>query len=70
MKIVLIVLGILAAAYTVFAVVQLINLLSAPNTGSTYGVGQMAGGVLAVCLGLIVCLACFQQAFKKADPKE
>ncbi len=65
MKVVLIIVGSLGALYTVFAVIQLFNTLSTSNPGSAYSGPNLIFSGVPVLLGLIVCLACFQRAFRK-----
>jgi hypothetical protein len=64
-KAVLIILGTLGGVYAVFAIVQLIRTLTEANPGSAYGASRISMTVVPVCLGLIVCVACFQRAFRK-----
>lgn len=61
MKVVLIILGTLGGLYAVFGIVQLIRTFQEANPGGSI----IAASVVPVCLGLIVCLACFQRAFRK-----
>ncbi|HEY7423671.1 MAG TPA: hypothetical protein VH682_05445 [Gemmataceae bacterium] len=65
MKAVLIIVGSLGGLYALFGLVQFVRTLLASDPGTTYGIVSMAGSVLPVCLGLIVCLLCFQRAFRK-----
>ena len=64
MRIVLIVVGSLAALYAIGGTVQFIGALSSENAGTTYGGTRIAATVVPVCLGLIVSLACFGRAFR------
>jgi len=67
MKIVLIVIGALGGLYALFGIIQLVNAIgSSPVTA--YGGSNIAASVVPVCLGLIVCVVCFQRAFRK--PKQ
>jgi hypothetical protein len=65
MRAVLIGVGLLGVGVAVFGVVQLIRTVSASDPETAYGAANIAGSVLPVCLGLIVCLVCFQRAFRK-----
>jgi hypothetical protein len=65
MKAVLIIFGSLGGLYAVFGIVQFIRTLLDSNPGTAYGAASIAASVLPVCLGLIVCLVCFQRAFRK-----
>jgi len=69
MKAVLLIIGSLGGLYAAFGIVQLIRLLSESDPGTAYGVTNIAAGVVPVCLGLVVCLLCFQKAFRKPPPK-
>jgi uncharacterized membrane protein len=64
-KVVLIIIGSLGVLYALFGILQLIRTLLETNPGTAYGGSSIAGSVVPVCLGLIVCLACFQRAFRK-----
>ena len=68
MKVVLIIVGSLAGLYTLVAVVQLIHNLLTSDPSTTYGTMNIAASVVPVCLGLIVCLACFMNVFRKPKP--
>jgi uncharacterized membrane protein len=65
MKAVLIIIGSLGGLYAAFGIVQFIRTLSQSNPATAYGGATIAMSVFPVCLGLIVCLACFQRAFRK-----
>jgi len=65
MKIILIVVGSLAGLY---AVAQFVNRLLTTNSGNAYGTANLAASVVLVCLGIVVCVACFTTAFKKPKP--
>ena len=65
MKAVLIVLGSLGALYAAAGIVQLVGVLLHVRAGTTYGGAVIAASVVPVCLGLAVCLFCFQRAFRK-----
>jgi len=65
MKVVLIIIGSLGGLYAVFGIVQLIRTLLEANPSTAYGGSIIAASVVPVCLGLIVCLICFQRAFRK-----
>lgn len=69
MKTFLIILGSLGAIYAVFGIVRFLQLLVFSTPVSTYGVASLSASVLPVCIGLIVCLACFQRAFRKPPAK-
>ena len=68
MKIVLIIIGTLGGVYAVFGVVQLVKTMSSSNANTAYGGANIAASVVPICLGLIVCLACFLRAFRKPKP--
>jgi hypothetical protein len=65
MKVVLFIIGSLGGLYALFMVVQLIRNLPTSFPANMYGVTDIAARVAAVCLGLAVCLICFQRAFRK-----
>ena len=65
MKIILLIIGSLAGLYTLFAVVQLLRNFLASDPGTAYGTMNIAASVVPVCIGLIVCLACFMSVFRK-----
>ena len=67
MKGVLIVFGSLGGLCAAFAVVHLIRTLVASDPGTTYGGANIAATAVPVCLGLIVCVVCFQRAFRKPN---
>ena len=69
MKVLLIIIGSLGGLYAAIAIVQFIHALSESNPGSTYGVTNIAASAVPVCLGLVVCLVCFQRAFRKPPTK-
>jgi uncharacterized membrane protein len=68
MKIILIVIGSLAGLYAAFGVVQFIGVLLTSDAAPPYWVSQIVLCLVPVLLGLIVCLACFQAAFRKRKP--
>ncbi len=65
MKAFLIIIGALGGLYAVFGIIQLISTMMTSNPGTAYGGANIAASVVPVCLGLIVCLACFQRAFRR-----
>jgi hypothetical protein len=65
MKAVLIVIGALGGLYAAFGLIQFIRALLVSNPETAYGAANIAASVAPVLLGLIVCLACFQRAFRK-----
>jgi hypothetical protein len=65
MKAILIVLGSLGGLYALFGAVQLARNLMETNPATPYGGARIAASVLPPVLGLIVCLACFQRAFRR-----
>ena len=65
MKVVLIIIGSLGGLYAVIGIVQFIRTMMTSNPGTAYGGANIAASVLPVCLGLIVCVVCFQKAFRK-----
>jgi hypothetical protein len=65
MKVLLLIIGSLAAIYTAVALVQMIRTFATANPGSAIGGSQLAASVFPVCLGLIVAVVCFQKAFQK-----
>ena len=69
MRVVLIIMGSLGGLYATFGIVQFIRTLLASNPGTAYGGANLATSVVPVCLGLIVCLLCFQRAFRKPPTK-
>ncbi len=69
MKFVLIIIGSLGGLYAAFGIIQFIRTLSESNPGTPYGGANIAASVVPVCLGLILCLVCFQRAFRKPPAK-
>lgn len=65
MKIVLIIIGSLAALYTPAAIVQFISTLLSRDPSTAYGMADIAASAAPVCIGLLVSIACFSGAFKK-----
>lgn len=65
MKVVLIAIGALAALYTVAGIVQFIGILLKSDPSSAYGASMTAAGIVPICLGLLVALVCFKNAFGK-----
>jgi hypothetical protein len=65
MKVILIIIGSLAGLYAAAAIVQFVLSLLTSNAGTAYGAANIAASLVPVCLGLIVCVACFSAAFKK-----
>jgi hypothetical protein len=63
-KIVLVLVGLLAGLYALAGVGQLVGVLFR-NGGSPYEVSNIAANVVPVCLGLIVCVACFRHVLKR-----
>jgi uncharacterized membrane protein len=68
MKVILIIIGSLAGLYTLVGVIQFIRAMLTSDPGTAYGTANIAASVVPVCLGLIVCLACFMGAFRKPKP--
>jgi hypothetical protein len=69
MKAVLIILGALGGLYAAYGIVQFVRTLSESDLGTALGGANLAASVVPVCLGLIVCLLCFQRAFRKPPPQ-
>jgi hypothetical protein len=67
-KVVLIIVGSLGGLYAIVGVVQFIHILLTSDPGTAYGTAHIAASVAPVCLGLIVCLACFLSVFRKPKP--
>ena len=65
MKGLLIVIGSLAAVYTLFGIIQFIGILSQSNPGTAGGGTHIAAGIVPVCVGALVCIVCFQRALRK-----
>ena len=65
MKIIMIIVGSLAGLYAVLAIIQFIQTLMVSDTGTTYGGTNIAASIVPMCIGLALCFACFQQAFRK-----
>lgn len=65
MKIVLILIGSLGGIYAIVGGFLLIKTIMTSNPGSAYGGANIAASVVPVCLGLIICVACLQKAFRK-----
>ncbi len=68
MKIVLIVIGTLAGLYTFAAIVQFIGAIQTSDPTLPYRTANIAASAAPICLGLVVCLACFGSAFRKRQP--
>jgi hypothetical protein len=62
MKVVLIIIG---GLYAVVGGFLFIRTLMTSNPGTAYGGANIAASVVPVCLGLIVCVACFQKVLRK-----
>ena len=69
MKVIMIVIGSLGGLYAVAAVAEFIKAVKTNNPGTAYGGTEIAASFVPVCLGLIVCLACFQRALRKPSTK-
>src|SRR5262245_10548255 len=69
MKATLIIIGSLGGLYAAFGIFQFIRTLMESDPGTTIGGTEIAASVVPVCLGLILCLACFQRAFRKPPTK-
>jgi uncharacterized membrane protein len=67
-KIILIIIGSLAGVYALVGTGQLIWRLLTSDPTTPYGAANIAASVVPVCIGLIVCLACFTSAFRKPKP--
>ena len=67
MKVVLIIIGSLGGLYAIVGSFLFIRTIMTSNPGTAYGGANIAASVVPVCLGLIVCVACFQKAFR--NPK-
>jgi hypothetical protein len=65
MKIGPLVVGVLAALYTMVGIVQLLGILLKSDPGTTQGASLTAAGVVPVCIGLLVAVICFKSAFSK-----
>jgi hypothetical protein len=48
---------------------RMVSVFVTGNPGSAYGTANMAASVLPPVCGLLVCLVCFQSAFKQ-KPKD
>jgi uncharacterized membrane protein len=70
MKIILTIIGSLAGLYAAFGGVQFVSVLLTSNTAAPYRVSQIMLSLVPVLLGLIVCFACFQAAFRKPKPRK
>lgn len=64
----LITIGSLGGLYALVGIVQFIRTMLTNDPGTAYGTANIAASVVPVCLGLIVCLACFVSAFRKPKP--
>jgi hypothetical protein len=65
MKVVLIIIGSLGGLYAIVGSFLFIRTIMTSNAGTAYGGANIAASIVPVCLGLIVCVACFQKAFRK-----
>ena len=65
MKVVLMIIGSLGGLYAVAGGSLFIRTMITSDPGTAYGGSTIAASVLPLCLGLIVCIACFQKAFQK-----
>jgi uncharacterized membrane protein len=68
-KVVLIIIGSLGGLYAALGNIQFIRTLLENNPGTAYGAMIIAASAVPVCIGLIVCLVCFQRAFRKPPTK-
>lgn len=64
-KIALIFAGTLAGLYAISGVILLIQTLLANDPLSVRGGAEIAASIVPPCIGLMICLACFQSAFRK-----
>ena len=69
MKIVLKAIGSLAGLYALAGAFMFVRTLMTSDAGTAYGASHIAASVAPVCIGLIVCLACFNKALSKSKPK-
>ncbi len=69
MKVFLIIIGSLGGLYAVVGIIQFIRTMMTSDPGTAYGGANIAASIVPVCLGLIVCLFCFQRAFRKPPSK-
>ena len=67
MKILLIVIGSLAGLYAAVALVQMGYVLVTSDSGSAYGVANIAASVVPAAIGLLVCVVCFQKVMAKTS---
>jgi hypothetical protein len=65
MKVLLVIIGCLGGLYAFFGAIQMIRTITASNPGTAYGGANIAASLVPVCLGLAVCVACLQSAFRK-----
>jgi hypothetical protein len=63
MKVFLMIIGSLCGLYAAFGVVQFIRTLMNSNPGTAFGVANIAANLIPICVGLVVCIVCFQRAF-------
>ena len=65
MKVLMIIVGALGGLYAIGGLVMFVHNLMTTDPTSTIGTATLAATVVPMCLGGIVCLACFQRAFRK-----
>ncbi len=63
-RVVLVGIGTLGGLYAAAGAFQLVRVLWSTDSASANGGSMTAAAVLPICLGLIVCLACLQRAFR------
>jgi hypothetical protein len=73
-KIVLLVIGSLAAIYCAAGVVQMLFKFSSNDPTNAYSVAEMAASVVPPVIGLLIAVLCFQNALAKPksgqEPKD
>jgi hypothetical protein len=67
MKVLLVIVGCLGGLYAFFGAIQMIRTMMTSNPGTAYGGANVAASLAPVCLGLAICLVCFQRALRKPN---
>ena len=67
MKVLLAIIGIVGGVYAVFGAIQMIRTMTTSNPGTAYGGANIAASLVPVCLGLAICVVCFQRVLRKPN---
>ena len=67
MKVILILVGAAGTLYALLAVVQMLGIMLTSDPRATGGASAWASGIVPICLGLVVAVACFQRALRSTQ---